>query len=350
MRDGTAGLLQRDRDNLAQMEAIYRHVLAASQSLCESENRQDAPKQCEQKRLQLINYYSRLGDMMQAFTRDEPNIRIYSFRTPRSVHGEVSRLIAKLRNPSTPYNEFIYYIQRAYELLFNLAFANPAGHRKRHLVVRSPVDIPVPNYAVHKIPDIDEALGNSVMCVLLRGALLPSMIMSKEIEEYSSGGYVTPFALFSISRRESQGARISYTLDLDRSYFHPDHLHDRDLFFADPMNATGGSVITIIDYLRHIGVTPRSIKFFNVICSFEGALRVVRAIEGACVYTLWMDPALNEMTYIMPGLGDAGDRINGVDSAHNPRGIVQLIADYGAMIANLYRSQVRKIEATVLGR
>ena len=349
-----AMLHQSDKRNLARMEALYRRALEASQSLCKAEEDESVGSdRCEEKRLQLIDCYAQLGEMMHIFTRDEPNIRIYSFQTPRVAHGEVSRLIAKLRNQHTPYNEFIYYIQRAYELLFNLAFANPAGHRKRHLIVRTPVDIPVPNYAVHKIPDIDEHLGNSVMCVLLRGALLPSMIMSKEIEEYSSSGYVTPFALFSINRRETpsaSGHNISYAFDLDRSYFQADHLHGSDLFFADPMNATGGSVITIMNYLNHIGLKPRSVKFFNVICAFEGALRVVRAIEGACVYTLWMDPALNDMAYIMPGLGDAGDRINGVDSMHNPRGIVQLIADYGATIANLYRSQVRKIEATVLGR
>ena len=60
-----------------------------------------------------------------------------------------------------------------------------------------------------------------------------------------------------------------------------------------------------------------------------------------------MDPVLNENAYIMPGLGDAGDRINGKDTEH-PRDILQLIADYGSNIARLYRAQLRKIESTVL--
>jgi uracil phosphoribosyltransferase len=63
-----------------------------------------------------------------------------------------------------------------------------------------------------------------------------------------------------------------------------------------------------------------------------------------------MDPALNAKAYIMPGLGDAGDRLNGMDTEESPRNIIQLIADYGANIADLYRSQLRKIEQTVLGR
>jgi uracil phosphoribosyltransferase len=63
-----------------------------------------------------------------------------------------------------------------------------------------------------------------------------------------------------------------------------------------------------------------------------------------------MDPVLNDAAYILPGLGDAGDRLNGKDSESNPRNIIQLLADYGAGITNLYRSQVREIEQTVLER
>ena len=88
----------------------------------------------------------------------------------------------------------------------------------------------------------------------------------------------------------------------------------------------------------------------NVISAMKGALRIVRAIDSAVVYTLWMDPMLNDAAYIVPGLGDAGDRINGPDVSEQPRNIIQLIADYGTTITELYRSQVRKIEETVLGK
>jgi uracil phosphoribosyltransferase len=115
------------------------------------------------------------------------------------------------------------------------------------------------------------------------------------------------------------------------------------------MNATGGSLVTIVKYLLDNGVKPKSISFFNVISALKGSIRIVRALENVTVYTLWMDPVLNEKAYIMPGLGDAGDRLNGRDSHDHPRNIIQLIADYGAGISDLYRSQVRKIEKTVLG-
>jgi len=298
----------------------------------------------------LIALYNDLGKDMQEIVGAEPRIHVYSFETPRTAHGEVSRLIAKLRDVRTEHPEFVYYIQRAYELLFNFAFTGESGGQKNHIVVRTPVNVPVQNYAVHKIPDVDAKIENGVMCVLLRGALLPSMIMSKEIQEFSSRNYVTPFALFKISRDDTkEEGTMEYILNLDRSYFDPAALDGRDLFFADPMNATGGSLVTVMKYLQGLGVRPRSIKFFNVISVLKGALRIVRALENVEIFTLWMDPVLNQKAYILPGLGDAGDRINGADRGERSRNIIQLIADYGSGIASLYRAQVRQIEETVLG-
>ncbi|NLZ76842.1 MAG: uracil phosphoribosyltransferase, partial [Spirochaetales bacterium] len=262
-----------------------------------------------------------------------------------------SRLISKLRNPVTGNEEFLYYVQRAYELLFSHVWADAVLPTKRSVITRTPVTVPVQNYAVHRIPDVDSIINNSVMCVMLRGALLPSMIVSKEIQEYSSIGYVTPFALFKIKRDDSKKeSNMDYILDLDKSYFNLEQLDGKDLIFADPMNATGGSLVTIAKYLKDHNVRPKSVKFINIISALKGSLRIVRAIEGAQVYTLWMDPVLNDAAYILPGLGDAGDRLNGKDSESNPRNIIQLLADYGAGITNLYRAQVREIERTVLER
>ncbi len=298
----------------------------------------------------LIGLYNEMGHAMREIVAKEPRIHVYSFETPREIHGEVSRLIAKLRDTRTEHPEFLYYTQRAYELLFNFAFGSAAHRKKNHIVVKTPVTLPIQNYAVHKIPDVDEWIENSVMCVMLRGALLPAMIMSKEIQEYSSHGYVTPFALFKISRDDTKvESNMEYLLNLDVSYFDPVELDGKDLFFADPMNATGGSLVTVVKYLLDHGVKPRSIKFFNVISVLKGALRIVRALDTAEIYTLWMDPILNEKAYILPGLGDAGDRINGLDDGERPRNIIQLIADYGTTIVSLYREQVRKVEQTVLG-
>lgn len=299
----------------------------------------------------LLEVFNRLGERMQAAVVAEKRIHVFSLETPEFIHGEASRLVAKLRDERTANPEFVYYIQRAYEMLFNLAFAGPHVRERRPIFVPTPVREPRSNYALHKIPDIDAWTQGGVMCVMLRAALLPSMIVAKEIQEYTAGRVVAPFALFKISRDDSRHeSDMAYVLDLKRSYFHVDGLQGRDLFFADPMNATGGSLVTVIHYLRGQGVRPRSIRFFNVVSTLKGALRIVRAVPEAEVYTLWMDPALNEKAYILPGLGDAGDRINGPDRPERPRDIIQLLADYGTRVTSLYRDQVRQIENVVLSR
>ncbi len=328
-------LTKEDLDDLNGLEQMYSDTLAHFDPVNKDS---------------IVKSFDEMGHKMQDICVKHPNIKVYSFVTEEGAHAEASRVISKLRDIKTDHAEFMYYSQRAYEMLFRLAYTDEHSDKKNHIIVKTPVTSPVQNYAVHKIPDIDEKIRNSVMCVMLRGALLPSMIMSKEIEEYSSDDYVTPFALFKINRDDSrQETDMQYILNLKKSYFNFEDLDGKDLIFADPMNATGGSLVTVVKYLQSQGVKPKSIKFFNVISALKGSLRVTRALENCTCYTLWMDPVLNSKAYIMPGLGDAGDRLNGQDSSETPRNIIQLIADYGSNIAGLYRSQLRKIEQTVLG-
>jgi len=339
-------LTEADKAHITRMDGIFRQVML-SFSILSSTRSVDERKREEKC---IIDLYNEMGQLMQEICRNEPRIHVYSFLTPQENHPEASRLIAKLRDVRTGHQEFVYYTQRAYEMLFKLAYSEAEASSKNYLIVKTPVTSPVQNFAVHKIPNIDQKIEDSVMCVMLRGALLPSMIMSKEIQEYSSRGYVTPFALFKIKRDDSKHENdMEYILDLEKSYFKLEDLEGKDLIFADPMNATGGSLVTVVKYILDQGVKPRSVQFFNVISALKGALRVVRALDNCKVYTLWMDPVLNESAYILPGLGDAGDRINGKDGDEHPRNIMQLIADYGSNIASLYRSQLSRIEDTVLG-
>ncbi len=339
-------LTEADQKYLKQMDTLYEKVLN-SFKIIEAGGFSSTLATEEKK---IISLFNEMGQLMQEICKQVPALKVFSFEAEKESHAEASRVIAKLRDIRTSHHEFLYYSQRAYEMLFRLAYTSGPSDNKNYLVVKTPVTLPVQNYSVHKIPDIDYKIENTVMCVMLRGALLPSMIMSKEIEEYSSHGYVTPFALFKIKRDDLKGETdMEYILDLDNSYFNLEQLDGKDLIFADPMNATGGSLATVVKYLTDNGVKPRSIKFFNVLASLKGGLQVVRTLENCEVYTLWMDPVLNTAAYIMPGLGDAGDRLNGKDFEDTPRNIIQLLADYGSNIAGLYRSQLRIIEQTVLG-
>ena len=327
-------LTRQDQADLDRLDKMYKETMKSFDPVNENK---------------IIEAYDSMGHEMQEICAAHPQIRVFSFVTEEGAHAEASRVIAKLRDVKTGHQEFMYYSQRAYEMLFRMAYTDEHSNKKNHIIVKTPVTIPVQNYAVHKIPDIDSKIENSVMCVMLRGALLPSMIISKEIEEYSSHSYVTPFALFKINRNDQKKeADMEYILNLKKSFFNIEELDGKDLIFADPMNATGGSLVTVVKYLQSQGVKPKSIKFFNTISALKGSIRVTRALENCTCYTLWLDPALNTSAYIMPGLGDAGDRLNGCDTKDMPRNIIQLIADYGSNIAGLYRSQLQKIEQTVL--
>ncbi len=333
-------LTDKDSSDIEEIENMYLKSLSLSSAIAKVDD--EAIKS-------LVKIHMDIGHKLADISKENGRIHVYSFDTPAEMHGEASRLIAKLRDEETGHEEFIYYMQRAYELMFTHVYASHCLGKKRSIIQKTPVNIPIQNYAVHRIPDVDSLVQNSVMCVMLRGALLPSMIISKEIQDNSSNGYITPFELFRIKRDESKNeSDMDYVLDLDRSFFSLEELDGKDWIFADPMNATGGSMITIAKHLREQGITPRSIKVINVLSTLKGALRITRAIEEAEVYTLWMDPMLNEKAYIIPGLGDAGDRLNGRDEK-GERNMIQLIADYGSSIVNLYRDQVRKIESAVLG-
>jgi uracil phosphoribosyltransferase len=94
-------------------------------------------------------------------------------------------------------------------------------------------------------------------------------------------------------------------------YFYkvPDNMGDRDAIVVDPMLATGNSAVAAIDRVKQSG--PRSIKYVCLLTCPEG-LRVFHgAHPDVPVYTAAIDDALNEKSYIVPGLGDAGDRLFG---------------------------------------
>lgn len=89
----------------------------------------------------------------------------------------------------------------------------------------------------------------------------------------------------------------------------PDDIAERDVIIVDPMLATGHSAVAAIDEIKALGV--KNIKFMCIICSPEGVEKVQSAHPDVDIYTGVMDQGLNEDKYIVPGVGDAGDRIFG---------------------------------------
>ncbi|MCG2656003.1 MAG: uracil phosphoribosyltransferase [Hydrogenophaga sp.] len=114
------------------------------------------------------------------------------------------------------------------------------------------------------------------------------------------------------------GARVGHiglyrdpkTLTAVEYYFKmPSDMHERDVIVVDPMRATGNSAIAAIDRLKE--TRPKSIKFVCLLTCPEGLAALQKSHADVPIYTAAIDRQLNEHGYILPGLGDAGDRIFG---------------------------------------
>lgn len=88
----------------------------------------------------------------------------------------------------------------------------------------------------------------------------------------------------------------------------PEDIANRTVLVVDPMLATGGSIISAVTYLRSRGVTGE-IKLMVLVAAPEGIDAVLAADDNVHIYTCAIDEGLNSAAYIVPGLGDAGDRI-----------------------------------------
>ena len=89
----------------------------------------------------------------------------------------------------------------------------------------------------------------------------------------------------------------------------PSDIAERDVLILDPMLATGGSAAAAITFLKGYGC--KHIKLMNIIAAPEGIKTVQEAHPDVEIYVAALDDGLNDHSYIVPGLGDAGDRIFG---------------------------------------
>jgi uracil phosphoribosyltransferase len=114
------------------------------------------------------------------------------------------------------------------------------------------------------------------------------------------------------------GARVGHiglyrdpkTLMAVEYYFKmPQHMDNRDVIVVDPMLATGNSAIAAVERIKELN--PKSIKFVCLLTCPEGVAAMQAAHPDVPIYTAAIDRELNEHGYILPGLGDAGDRIFG---------------------------------------
>jgi uracil phosphoribosyltransferase len=114
------------------------------------------------------------------------------------------------------------------------------------------------------------------------------------------------------------GARVGHiglfrdpkTLQPVEYYFKvPEKMNERDVVVVDPMLATGNSAVAAIEKIKSL--QPRSIKFVCLVAAPEGVATMKAAHPDVPIITAALDRELNDHGYILPGLGDAGDRIFG---------------------------------------
>jgi uracil phosphoribosyltransferase len=89
----------------------------------------------------------------------------------------------------------------------------------------------------------------------------------------------------------------------------PGEMENRDIVVVDPMLATGNSAVAAVERLKEL--RPKSIKFVCLLAAPEGVKTLQDAHPDVPIYTAAIDRELNDHGYILPGLGDAGDRIFG---------------------------------------
>lgn len=89
----------------------------------------------------------------------------------------------------------------------------------------------------------------------------------------------------------------------------PQNLPQLECIICDPMLATGGSLIEAVEILKDKGA--KKIKVVSIISSRQGINNLLKAHQDVLIFTAAIDPTLNEHGYIVPGLGDAGDRLFG---------------------------------------
>jgi uracil phosphoribosyltransferase len=114
------------------------------------------------------------------------------------------------------------------------------------------------------------------------------------------------------------GARVGHiglyrdpkTLMAVEYYFKmPQNMEERDVIVVDPMLATGNSAIAAVERLKEL--SPKTIKFVCLLTCPEGVAAMQKAHPDVPIYTAAIDRELNDHGYILPGLGDAGDRMFG---------------------------------------
>ena len=198
-------------------------------------------------------------------------------------HPLVAHLQTELRSTATPHGRFRDLTERIGQLLAYEALRD--APRKAHTV-----NTPLEEY------EGSQLVGPITIVPILRAGMGPATGMAQLIPE-SQVGHVGMF------RDEKSLTPVSYYVKL------PANIADGTSLLVDPMLATGGSASAAVHVLKQRKCTD--IRFLCLVASPEGIAKLNADHPDVPIYTAAIDRKLNDKGYIVPGLGDAGDRIYG---------------------------------------
>jgi uracil phosphoribosyltransferase len=198
-------------------------------------------------------------------------------------HPLVDDVLARLRDKATPCDEFRALARRVSLLLAVEATQDLATYEVD-------IDTPLERTRAHR-------LETRVVAVPVLRAGLGMLDAFLELVPSAEVGY------FGLERNEQTAVARRYYEKV------PKNLGTATVFLLDPMLATGGSAAMAVDGLRGLGA--KSVRLLSIVAAPEGVRHLESVIPDVLVFTAALDRVLNERKYILPGLGDFGDRLYG---------------------------------------
>ncbi len=252
--------------------------------------------------------------------------------TLRTVH----HFIANLRWTGTNTDQFRTLVDHSYDVLLD-----HSSIRMQESEIETPVNIPTPQHAVYKHPQ--SGGDNICIAVVLRAGLRSAIIIGDKVQQLT--GKTPNYALFRISRSHGKKEELKYFIDDTASAYRGEDIAGSSFLVPDLMLATGGSLIAIDRLLRGQGMAPKSTRVMPLFATPEGIFNL-RNNTDARIEALRIDPCLNDIGYIKPGLGDAGDRLLGPDC---PPEMTAMLERFNAQVGFCirYRAQIEKIYETM---
>jgi uracil phosphoribosyltransferase len=198
-------------------------------------------------------------------------------------HPVVEDVLASLRDKTTPCDEFRRLARR-------LSLVLVAEATRDLPLVEASVETPLEETTVKRI-------AARIVAVPVLRAGLGMLDAFLELIPAAQVGY------FGLERNEQTAVARRYYEKV------PKDLKEAVVFLLDPMLATGGSAAMAVDGLRGLGA--RRVRLLSIVAAPEGVAQLAAEVPEAIIYTAALDRALNDRKYIVPGLGDFGDRLYG---------------------------------------